>query len=74
MNVGEQLKPSFTLDASGIEKLIPYNIVDVDGDLIYIRTGFSILYPVHRDKIVDQQKFEEDVETNYRSKTWIHIK
>lgn len=74
MNKGEQLKPSFTLDASGIEKLIPCKIVDVEGDLVYVRTSFDLLYPVHKDKIVDQVKFEEDVETNYRSKTWIHVK
>ena len=73
MNIGDQLKPSFTLDASGIEKLNAYPIEEVSEDKVYIRTGFNILYPVHMNKIVEQDVFDADVEDNYKSKTWIHI-
>ncbi|MBT7609681.1 MAG: hypothetical protein HN576_07985 [Bacteriovoracaceae bacterium] len=70
---GDKLIPSFTLDASGIEKKHPCIIEDIDGDLHYVRTGFNILYPVHINKIVDQAKFDQDAVSNYKSKTWVHI-
>ena len=72
MKKGDKLIPSFTLDASGIEKKHPCTIEDIDGDLHYVRTGFNLLYPVHKDKIVDQAKFDEDSLMNYRSKSWVH--
>jgi hypothetical protein len=73
MKKGDKLIPSFTLDASGIEKQLACVIEDIDGDLHYVRTEFNILYPVHINKIVDQEKFDEDSLMNYRSKTWVHI-
>jgi hypothetical protein len=73
MKKDDKLVPSFTLDASGIEKQSPCIIEDIDGQLHYVRTQFNILYPVHTDKIVNQEKFNEDALLNYRSKTWVHL-
>ena len=73
MKKGDKLIPSFTLDSSGIEKQHACVIEDIDGDLQYVRTAFNILYPVHKNKIVDQATFDEESSMNYRSKTWVHV-
>lgn len=72
MQVGEFLRPSFALDQAGIEKEVKYPIMELDEDYVFVKTGFNIRFPVHKSKIVDQEKFVEEVKTNVRSKTWIH--
>lgn len=74
MNVGEFLKPSFALDQAGLEKEVKYPIIELVENYVFIKTGFSIRFPVHKSKIVDKETFEHDANKNYRSKTWIHIK
>lgn len=74
MDVGEFLKPSFALDQAGLDKEVKYPIVEIEGDYVFIKTGFNLRFPVHRSKIVDIEKFEHDAAKNYRSKTWVHTK
>ena len=74
MNVGDFVRPSFALDSAGIEKLKRYAIEEVTDQYVYVRTGFSLLFPISKNKVVGEDKFMEDVEENYRSRTWLHTK
>jgi hypothetical protein len=72
LNVGDFLRPSFALDSAGIEKMKRYPIEEISESYIYVRTGFSLLFPIAKTKIVEEERFMEDVEENYRSRTWLH--
>lgn len=69
IKVGDFLRPSFELDYAGIEKLKRYSIEEITDDYIYVRTGFSILFPIDKGKILEEDDFIREVKENYRSRT-----
>ena len=73
MAVGDYLKPSFALDRLGIEKLRPYKVHEIDGENVYIRSGFGLLVPVHASMIIEAEDFGHQAKNVLRSRTWMHI-
>ena len=70
---GDFLKPSFALDRLGVEKLRPYKVHEVDGENVFIRTGFGLLLPVHANMIIEAEDFGHEAKNVIRSRTWMHI-
>lgn len=73
ISVGDYLKPSFALDRLGIEKLRPYQVQEIEGENIYIRSGFGLLVPIHGSKILEAEDFGHEAKNVLRSRTWMHI-